>query len=289
MKSRQLCFLGTGIALLSWGLVWAAETADAREVIERAKLEARSIPRQALALADLVWPREGRPDPDVAPLARAELVEFGQHGIPALRATLRRVDPVWSADITAAVVEASLRVTEGVPIDFVPALEDALWHGSADAKRLAIPELARRRYASALMACADALFDHPEIAPIVIEALGDYGLDKARHTLATALDGSDPEQRALAAAALARIGGRSLETLRDASLSPRVEIRELAIETFLPISGPNDLTALYEYVARYPDDDPELREKVLLRATQLEALLEQQQAAEAATPDLEGY
>jgi hypothetical protein len=79
------------------------------------------------------------------------------------------------------------------------------------------------------------------------------------------------------------IGGRSIDTLRDATVSPNTELRGAAIDALIPLSGVDDLTILYEYVALYPEDPPERMDLVLQRAAQLEAMLEARQDVDAAS------
>ena len=89
------------------------------------------------------------------------------------------------------------------------------------------------------------------------------------------------------AEALARIGGQATEELRDATLSQDSLTRRSSITAFLPESNVNDLTALYEYIAEYGEEDPALTEKILDRARRLVSVLEAHQDSEAASPDLD--
>ena len=93
----------------------------------------------------------------------------------------------------------------------------------------------------------------------------------------------DPTYLHAAAAALARIGGRSIDVLRDASASPREDVRGAAIDSLVPVAGVEDLTILYEYVMQFPDDDPERIDLVIQRAPQLESSLEARQDRDAGT------
>ena len=94
---------------------------------------------------------------------------------------------------------------------------------------------------------------------------------------------TDPDHSRQAAEALALIGGRAIDTLRDATISPDPELRAAAIDALVPVSGVDDLTILYEYVALYPEDPPERIDLVLRRAAQLEAMLEARQDVDAAS------
>jgi len=276
------------LALIVLGLLGGAAQGslaeDPRAVILRAKAAAGSIPAQGDALARLAWPDSGRPDPQVAVLARAELVEFGQHGLAALRGALLRVDPVFTADVLDTPLEARRRVTEGVPPEYIPALLDAVWVGSADARRIAIPELALYRYGPALLACIDTAIEYPGMRAAVIRTLGDFGDHRARFYLEEALLQGPAELRPLAAASLARIGGLAMLLLHGAALSPDPRIRIDAVRALAPVAGIDDLTTLYEYLDQFPDDDEALRAEVRARCEMLESVLEQRMEYDAASP-----
>ena len=61
----------------------------------------RLSPGRVRALG-LAWPADGPGDPLVMAAARQELIHFGHHALPALRRTIREVDPLYSADVLAS-------------------------------------------------------------------------------------------------------------------------------------------------------------------------------------------
>lgn len=274
----------TLVALVLLAAAADSRAEEAQAVISRAKAEAGSIAAQAEALAKLAWPENGRPDPRLAPLARAELVEFGQHGLAALCDMLRRVDPVFSADVLLALTEARRRITEGVPPEYVPGLQEAVWRGSADACRIAVPELALYRSGPALLACIDRAVEEPALRPTVIRALGEWGDHRARFYLEEVLLRGPAELRPLAAASLAKIGGPAMLPLHGAALSPDPGVRTDALRALIPASGIDDLTTLYEYLDRFPDDDEVLRAEARSRCELLESVLEQRLEFDSASP-----
>jgi HEAT repeat protein len=249
------------------------ERLRALEVVNRVKDEARNIPKQAEALVRLAW-LDDRVDAHVRALAREQLVEFGKHSTEALHSVLPTVDPVWSADITLTLIESRRRLEGSGPHDFIAALEQAIWFGSVDARRLAIREIERFSYKPAMLPIVDAAIEHPELAAVAIRCLGKLGDDRARHYLGEQLSASDPALRILAAEALAATGGRAVETLREATLSNDAVVRHAAMLALLPRTSLNDLTILHEYVYLHPEDDPEILQKVRDRAILLESLME---------------
>jgi len=264
--------------------VAADEDRDPYRILDDAKQAAGSIPKQADALARYAWP-DGERWPELNALARAQLVGYGADALPALRAALRRVAPPLQADVVAAVLETRELVRSKLPSDLLPTLEDALWYGTAEAKRLAIPELTEQRFPLAMLDMIDAAYEFPELAPQVIEALGRFGSDRARHYLLEVLNTGKTEERHLAARSLARIGDRALRALRDAARSADPTVRSVAVAELLPISTVDDLTLLYELVALGDAVDEDLRQRVIARTQQLEILLERQLSADAATSD----
>lgn len=272
------------MALAVFAASAAAQTNDARAVVKRAKAEAGAIPAQAEALARLAWPEEGRSDPQVAALARAELIDFGMHGLKALRSATLRVDPVFSADVIAALIQVRRRAPDSVQAEYVPTLQDVLWLGSPDASRIAIPELALYGYGPALMACVDAAIEHPGLRKLVVRSLGDFRDPRARFYLQEVLLQGPAALRPLAAESLAKIGGQAMLPLHDAALSTDPEIRLHAIRALVPASGIDDLTTLYDYLGRFPDDDETLRGEVQSRCEMLEAALEQRMDLDSASP-----
>jgi hypothetical protein len=257
---------------------------EPRTVIRQAKAEAGAIRAQAKALTMLAWPDQGRPDPQVAALARAELVDFGSHSMQALRAAMHRVDPLYSADVLTTMIQARRRITENDPPEYISTLEDALWIGSSEARRLAIPELALYRYGPALMACVDTAIEYPGLRKIVIRNLGDFRNHRARFYLEEVLLEGPAELRPLAADSLVRIGGLALVPLHGAALAENPEVRIPAIRALTPAAGVDDLTTLYEYLARFPDDDEILLGEIRSRAELLESVLEQRMDFDSASP-----
>jgi len=265
------------------GLVSAGDDEDARRVVEAAKAKAGEIPAQARALTLLAWPDGPITRPDVSALAREQIVGFGDHGLLALHERLVAAPPRYQADVTSAIIETRLLVTAGLPAEYLPSLYDGIWFGSMDAKRLAMFELVRYRFPPATLAVIDAAYEYPRLRPSVIRMLGQQGDDRARHYLGGILMEADPDYFREAAEALAIIGGRAIDTLRDATISPDPQLRGAAINALVPVSGVDDLTILYEYVALYPEDPPERMDLVLQRAAQLEAMLEARQDVDAAS------
>lgn len=261
----------------------AASNDEDQRIVNAAKAEAGEIPEQARALTRLAWPDGPITRPRVAYLAREEIVGFGDHGLEALRERLTQADSVYQADITSAIIESRMVVSAGLPALYMPSVYDSIWFGSMDAKRLGMFELARYRFPLATLPMMDSAYEYPRMRHSVIRALQEQGDDRARHFLGQLLQGGDPEYLYEAAEALAVIGGRAIDTLREATLSPNPTLRGAAIDALMPVSGIDDLTILYEYVALYPEDSPERMDLVLRRAAQLEAMMEARQDIDAAS------
>lgn len=265
----------------------AADVADPEAVIRRAVNEAADIEAQARALMNLAWPADGSSTPELQAMARQELVNYGKHGLKALRLAIRTVDRRYTADLMTAIIQARLQVTSGIPVQYHPVLEDVMWYGSIDAKRLACHELAKQHFEPALLAVLDSIYDHPELTALVVRDLGIWRDYRSRFELRRVLDRGSVKERELAAEALAKIGGTAIEQLRDATLANDSLTRRTAIAAFLPESNVNDLTALYEYIAEYGEEDPGLTERIVARTRYLESVFEAQRDAEAASPDLD--
>jgi hypothetical protein len=246
---------------------------SAQEIVNRAKAAAPSIRAQAETLVRLAW-LDDHGDAMVASLAREQLVQFGIHSTKALYTALPRIDLVFTADVTLTLIESRRLVGSGSPHEFIAALEQAIWFGSVDAKRLAIREIKRFGYRPAMLPIIDAAVEYPELAEQVIKVLGHFGDDRARIYLGQQLLEADPATRLLAADSLARIGGMAIQTLREATFSPDEGIRHAAIEALVPHTSLSDLTILHEYVYMHPDDDPEILEMVRDRAMLLESLMD---------------
>jgi hypothetical protein len=255
----------------------------AEQEIRRAKALAGDIPAQANALTRLIWGEENQ-DPEVAALARETLINYSKYAYPALHGATLWVDKVHTADLAATLIETRRRFPAMPAGRYVPALNQLLWFGSVDARRLVIPELAINRHRQSILPAIDAAYENPELTLLVLRELPRFMQDETRHYLGQVLhDGNDTE-RALAAEALASIGGRCLATLREAVLAERPEVRLVALEVLLPSTAPSDLSVLYEYLANFPEDDAQLLESVRERAVMLEALLENRRARESASP-----
>ncbi len=285
LRRQRRVWIATLILLPGLGsaAVVADEIGEPERIVREAKARAVTIPEQARALAALAWPAGGVTDPEVSALARDQLIGFGDRGLEALHERLLAADPRFSADITAAIIRTRLMVSAGLPPQYIPAVYDAVWYGSIDAKRLAMDELGRRRYAPGLLPIIDAVYEYPQLTLPAIRSLVRMGNDRARHYLGLVLMQADPRYLQPAADALATIGGRAMETLREGTASTDERIRGASIDALLPLSGVDDLTILYEYIAQFGDDDPQRMERVLQRATQLESMLEALHADEAAS------
>lgn len=243
------------------------------------------IEDQATTLARLAWPDEGVSDPLLSTLARAELVSYADHALPALRERLQRGPSIFSADVLSALLETRLLVLAGRPADFVPTIDEALWSGSPEAVRLAMHAMQPYRfYRPALLPMIDRALEHPELLGVAIRNLGAFADDRARFFLAEQMRAGPSDVRSSAGRALATIGGLALEPLREAALAADPELRGIAVDALLPVTTVGELATLFEYLGRYAQDDPARVARVQERATHLDALLQAQQASEAATP-----
>jgi hypothetical protein len=244
------------------------------EILDSVKRAAGKTPdEQSLALARVAWSGEYT-DPAVRAAARDQLVSFGQNSMRTIRDAVHWVDPVYSADVAAALVQSMTHVSWGQPEHYLPGLEELIWFGSIDAKRIAILEITRFHFGPALMTIADAGHFHPELLDVAVWSLGAYGNDKARHFLGTVMREGDPARRRLAALALAQIGQRAKLTLKDAALGDDADLRHDAIRALLPITDPDDLTALYEFLGRHGDDKAQIVQRVRDRIGELEEFLD---------------
>jgi HEAT repeat protein len=269
------------LAALLAGAAAADGEVDPREILEEAKRAAHDIPRQAEALAALAWDEASHPL--VRAAAREELVGFGSYGLAALRATLKRVDPLLQADVVAAFLDARRQEPSGDPPDFRPGLDEAIWFGSIEAQRLAIAEISRYNFPPAVLNTVDAIHTHPELTVPGIRALGRLQDERARFFLDRVLQHGEPRYQREAARALGQIGDAGLLILRQGARSASRTTREAAVGGLLPLATTEDLTLLHEYVVDNAEDDPAVLERVRLRATELEAQLEEQQLQEAAS------
>ena len=252
-------------------------------MVEEAKAHAITIPAQVDALLALAFPATPS-DPAVREAARNELVVFGEHSISALAAAIPKVTVENRAPLVQTLMGAFRRLSYGLPTDYLPGIESAIWFGDHAARELAIPELARFRQRGATLTLVDVAIEDPTLAPLVVRAMGEIGDPRARFWLETLLHGSDLPLRADAAVSLARIGGPALVPLKDAMKSGERGIRETACRALLPVAGLDDITALHEYAAAWPDDQPALVEAVRTAAAMLEEALAARQENDSASP-----
>jgi hypothetical protein len=259
------------------------DAAAAQKVIEETKSRAVTIPSQVQALIALAFPASGG-DEAVREAARHELAVFGEHSIPALASAVPQVTLQNRAPLVQTMMNAFRQLSFGLPTDYLPGLESAIWFGDRAARELAIPELARFRQRGATLTMVDAALEDPSLTPLVARATGQIGDPRARFWLETVLRGKDPALRAEAAVALSRIGGPALQPLKDAMRSDDRALRETACRALLPVAGVEDVTALHEYAAMRPDDDAALLEAVRTAAGMLEEALAARQESDSASP-----
>ncbi len=271
MSPKRAWTFGIAVALVA-ALVGPAraEPEDALDTLRRVTAESLTIPAQAEALARLAWPDEGRTEPLLAAAARDWLVRFGHKGLAAMRQSLPRVAPLYTADITAAFIDARWSVPAGEPEDYLPGLVDALWFGSVEAQRLAMIEVSRFTFPAAVTGIIDAVHAHPELTRVAIQSLGRMQDIRGRLFLNDVLTGPNPRYRAQAAEALVALGSPGLDLLRDALRSAEPTVRRAALAALLPNARPEDLTALYEYMVAHESEDPEQAEGIRPRASELE-------------------
>lgn len=277
-----------GVALLAIGGAGAlagdySDAETAYRILDQAKRAADSIDGQARVLAGYAWPEEER-DPGLSFAAREQLVAFGSNGVSAMRHALRKNPQKYNADIVAALIEARMPVFGSYSDQYLPALEDAIWYGTADARRLAIIEVTHYKFPPALTSMIDAAYEDPELIDLVVESVSAYRDERGRHFLGDIMENGTPEQRRAAAKALARIGGRAIRQVRDAALVDDPYTRQAAINALIPIASFDDLTLLHEYYVRYGEKDAELGQRARRRAVLLEDLREFDQALQAASP-----
>jgi hypothetical protein len=240
------------------------------DVLARAQAAAVTIPKQAEALALLAWPDEGPVDFAVSCAARDRLVKFGHHALPALRAALTRVDPLYSADVTSAFIAARWWVPYGEPPDYLPGLVDALWYGSPEAQRLAMLAVRIFQFPPAVTAIIDAVEATPALTPVAAAALERMRDPRGRFLLQSVLVAGPDRWRPDAAQALSVLGPEGLEILRESVVAEDPAVRRAALDALLPVAQPDDLTRLYEYLDRHGDEDPELARHIRARAVEIE-------------------
>jgi len=264
----------------------AAPEPEPRAIITAATAQAPDIPSQAEALVRLAWPVDGSRRPAVQALARADLVDYGEYALGPLRQALHQVDPLWHADLMAAFVEAARTVTAGRPAELLPGLDDAIWFGSPEARRLAMREIRRHHYPPAVLPIIDAVLDDPELTLVGVRALGGLADPRARFFLGRTLAASGPAIQREAAAALARLGEHGLGVLRQAVRSQAAGERSAAIDALLPVARPEDADLLHRYIVERPDEDAARLARVRARALELEVQLQRQRDAEAASSEV---
>jgi hypothetical protein len=258
---------------------------EAERAVRQALVGKLSHAEQAEELVQLAWLREGVP-PEVSESARVELERWGARVIPILRRAMGRVRTDQTASVVRTILAARESDRAGIPLEYVASLVDALWIGSAEAKREAIPYLAMQGEKLAVLPLIDSALENPLLVPDVIRALGVIGDDRARFWLEKVLYDGRPGDREAAAVALARIGGRAMSPLRDALRSASKDVRLAAARAILPVATPDELTAFYVYLAEHADDDPVTAQALRAAAAVIEEKREAQQAADAASaPD----
>jgi HEAT repeat protein len=264
-------------------LALAATVDDPERWINDQVATARDIPEQFEILARLAWPNSEQ-DARVAPLARQKMVEGGKFAMPALRSAVSRVHPKYRADVVRAAKEAFRNVESGVPPEYYEVLNDAMWFGTTQAKLEAVPELGRLRVGATVLALEDFAIEEPEALPEVVSTLGRIGDERARFFLERVLNEGRTGVREQAAIALARIGGQAMEPLRKATRSTQADVRLAAVRALIPVATVEEMTALQEYAAKFPSDDPATVKAAAEAAAKLEKVFEATRARESATP-----
>ncbi len=246
--------------------------AGAEEWLDQALLRAGSWDKRIDLLIDCAWPAADG-DPQLAEIARDRLAHHGNRAVPGLREAIRSVERRYETQVVTTLVQNQELVQGKRSPYYLPALDEALWFGNLESKRVAIRELSRSRFSLAVLPSIDAALEYPELVPDVVEALGRIGDERARFFLGRQLTERDDEVRVKAALALARIGGRATTPLREAALSDDPARREIALNALLPVATTEDLHALYDYLSRYEDVDPKLTSHVRDTAARLEEAL----------------
>lgn len=283
--SRVWVFASTTVALLL-ALAPAPVARDAIDEEIRLAVGSQGIQGQARTLARLAW-GDGNDNHELAARAREKLTLYGKHGMQAIAESFQWTDLTLSSDIMLAIIEAEKEMSSGTSSYTTVAVDHAIWFGSPEAKRLAMQYMSERPIAILLLSVMDAAYEYPQLIPIVIETLETIRDDHARFFLAERMEQGDTRTRERVAAAMATIGGQCFQYLRAWALSEQPELREIALRALLPNTTIGDLTTLYEYVAMFPDDDPNLLIALQARAQILEALFEAQQEIDSASPQLD--
>jgi hypothetical protein len=259
-----------------------ASPADpARQVIVDALASGGDAAGQARKLVELAWP-SGKRDEVVSARARLELIRFGDHSMEALRAALNSVKPAYTEEVMATILQAQKEARVEFSQAHLPAVIDALWVGNHGAKLLAIQALHSDHTAMAVAPLIDSAIADPTLVQPVVEVLGDLRYPQARFYLETVMMQGPPELRPLAASSLASIGGLALGPLKTALKSGDRNVRLLAVRTLLPAATEYDLGAIYEYIDKHGDDDPQLTEALKVSATSIEKAIAARDASKAA-------
>lgn len=283
--SRPLALLLAASSLLLLGAAPrpVKEAPDPNSVVYGAMAKAGSIPAQAEALAALAWPK-GPGDPRVQAKAKEELVNFADQGMEAIWKAIREGQPADTADAVSTLILAFRRLSGGMPPVYLPALNDAVWFGTREARLVAIPEIARFRLQSPVLTVIDAAIEDPELLPVAVDALGAMGDARARFFLERVLHEGKPGIRERAAVSLSRLGEPGRAILKSAIRSETKETRLASIRALLPVATVDDLSSLYDYGRAHADDDPSTTKAVEGATLALEKILESQRALDAASP-----
>ena len=257
------------------------ESERARLAVVRA-LESGANPlEQARQLVRIAWPAAPR-DEAVSARARLELSSFGNHGMLALREAVNTVELGYTGEVVKTILGAASQTPNASSPDYVPALLDALWTGSREAKSLAMSRLGAGRVALAVQPMIDSALADPEIQPQVVDMLGRMRIASARFYLEAVMIEGPVALRPVAAASLAQIGGSALGPLKNALKSPDRETRTLAVRALIPAMTEFELGAVYEYLEAHGDDDPELRLALEASTRTIEKAIAARDALEAA-------
>lgn len=274
MSSLRLVFCSLAVAGICFsGTTRAAVPEYVQEILRNAKAEARTVPGQVEALVGLAWPNKEDPDPAVQAEARRALVLYGHHVLPVLRRTIPDLDPLYQGDAVAAFIEARLSNPAGMPPDYLPGLEEAIWYGSSEAVRIALNEIKRYNYPPAVLSSLDACYDNPILTRYVALSLGIMGDPRARLFLGDLANHGSDFYKAAAARALQSYGESTVTNLRSAARGDDASLRESALRVLLQMGGTADLDLFREYLKERTEDDPELREAVQKRVDVLEQRL----------------
>jgi len=273
------------LGLAAFGTVRAAAPEYVREILADAKFGTSTVEEQVQALLGLAWPSEENPDPLVQAAARYSMVRYGHHALPVIRRAIPTLDPLYQADATEALIEARFRDPSGMPPDYLPGLEEAIWYGSVEAQRIGLNEIKRYQFPPAVLSSIDASYANPELTVYILQSLAEMMDVRAQPFITEVLlSGADRFKRP-AASALVGLGSGAVNALRRAAGSENIAVRQAALAALLPLTELDDLSLLHDYYALRTGDDPALREAARKRAVLLEQELEQRQAEEAASPD----